>query len=179
MLTSLKRFVQTFWLVERYIRLHIAVSRTFYFKVPFVGRALSLAYDRALLIAYGIDLMSSSVAVRALSISHPAGVLLGGNGICSPGRVAIMAGVKFVGRSPSDEEYLRRHAERRVFVLGDNVVIGVNSVVVGPVDICDNVIVGAMSLVNRSITEPGVYAGIPARKVKDAVSDEWVAHLGR
>ena len=65
MLTSLKRFVQTFWLVERYIRLHIAVSRTLYFKVPLVGRALSLAYDRALLIGYGIDLMSSSVAVRS------------------------------------------------------------------------------------------------------------------
>jgi serine acetyltransferase len=57
------------------------------------------------------------------------------------------------------------------------VVIGANSVVIGPVDICDNVVVGAMSLVNRSITEPGVYVGVPVRKVKDTPDDIWVAHL--
>ena len=64
-----------------------------------------------------------------------------------------------------------------MFVLGDNVVIGANSVVMGPVDICDNVLIGAMSLVNKSISEPGVYVGVPARKVSAEVSDEWVAHL--
>ena len=68
-------------------------------------------------------------------------------------------------------------ANAGVFVLGDNVVIGANSVVMGPVDICDNVLIGAMSLVNRSIAEPGVYVGVPARKVSAEVSDEWVAHL--
>jgi acetyltransferase-like isoleucine patch superfamily enzyme len=106
-------------------------------------------------------------------------VLLGGNGIVSKGRVAVMAGVKFVGRSPTDAEYLARHREQRVFVLGDNVVIGANSVILGPIDICDNVLIGALSLVNRSISEPGVYVGIPARKVSSEVSEEWVAHLER
>jgi serine acetyltransferase len=177
MLQALKRAVLAVWLVERWIRLHVRVSRALYFRVPLVGRALSLLADRLLLLAYGIDLMSASVAVRQLSIAHPAGVLLGGNGIVSPGRVAIMAGVKFVGRSPNDAEYLRLHAERRVFDFGDNVVIGANSVVVGPVRICDNVVVGAMSLVNRSIDEPGVYVGVPVRRVKDEAGDEWVAHL--
>lgn len=177
MLRPIKRAVLAIWLVERAIRLHIAVSRTLYFRVPLLGRALSLVLDRLLLVVYGLDLMSASIDVRLLSIAHPGGILLGGNGIVSHGRVAVMAGVKFVGRSPTDAEYLRRHALRRVFVLGDNVVIGANSVVIGPVDICDNVTVGAMSLVNRSITEPGVYVGTPARKVKDAAGDEWVAHL--
>ena len=36
---------------------------------------------------------------------------------------------------------------------------------------------GALSLVNKSISEPGVYVGIPVRKLADAVSDEWVSHL--
>ena len=63
--------------------------------------------------------------------------------------------------------------------MGDNVVIGANSVVVGPVDICDNVVVGAMSLVNRSITEPGTYVGIPAKRINDEVpSDIWVSRSG-
>jgi serine acetyltransferase len=172
-----KRAILGWWMIESLIRRHIALSRFLYFRVPLVGRALSLALDRVLLVSYGIDLMSASIDVRTLSISHPGGILLGGNGIVSAGRVAIMAGVKFVGRSPSDPEYLRRHRERRVFCLGDNVVIGANSVIVGPVDICDNVIIGALSLVNKSITEPGVYVGIPVQKLRDAVSDEWVAHL--
>ena len=44
-------------------------------------------------------------------------------------------------------------------------------------DICDNVMIGAMSLVNRSIVEPGVYVGVPVRRIKDSTGDEWVAHL--
>ncbi len=173
----MKQWILGFWLIERYIRRHIAVSRYCYYRVPGLGRFVSMALDRLLLCTHGIDLASHSIDVHALSISHPGGILLGGNGIVSNGRVAVMAGVKFVGRSPSDPEYLARHRERRVFVLGDNVVIGANSVVMGPVDICDNVLIGAMSLVNRSIAEPGVYVGVPARKVSAEVSDEWVAHL--
>lgn len=68
--------------------------------------------------------------------------------------VAIMASIQFVGRSPDDPEYIRRHAQRRVFCLGDNVVNGAGSVLIGPLDICDIVIIGALTLVNRSITEP-------------------------
>lgn len=173
----MKQLLLRFWMIERFIRMHIAMSRFLYWRVPLIGRALSLICDRLLLFAYGIDLMSAAIDVKALSIAHPGGILLGGNGIVSAGRVAVMAGVKFVGRSPNDPEYLRRHAERRVFVLGDNVVIGANSVVMGPLDICDNVLIGAMSLVNRSITEPGVYVGVPVRKVGDTPSDEWVSHL--
>ena len=57
-------------------------------------------------------------------------------------------------------------------------VIGAGSVLVGPLDICDNVIIGALTLVNRSITEPGIYVGVPARRLEGAkVTDAWVAHL--
>ena len=133
--------------------------------------------DRAILTLYGIDLKSTSVNVAKLSVAHPVGVLLGGNGIISPGRVAIMAGVKFVAHSPRKGEYLIRQKTGKVFELGDNVVIGANSVIIGPVNICDNVIVGAMSLVNKDITEPGVYVGRPLRKISDIVTDEWVDHL--
>jgi serine acetyltransferase len=175
----MKQWILSFWLIERFIRKHIAISRYLYYRVPLLGRPVSLILDRILLCTHGIDLVSSSIDVKALSISHPGGILLGGNGIVSKGRVAVMAGVKFVGRSPTDAQYLARHREQRVFVLGDNVVIGANSVVLGPIDICDDVMIGALSLVNRSISEPGVYVGVPARKVSAKVSDEWVAHLHR
>ena len=46
--------------------------------------------------------------------------------------------------------------------LGNHVSIGTN-VTVLPVTICDDVVVGAGSVVTKDITEPGIYAGNPAR----------------
>ncbi len=49
--------------------------------------------------------------------------------------------------------------------LGDRVSIGTNATVL-PVSICDDVVVGAGSVVTRDITESGIYAGNPARKIR-------------
>ena len=50
--------------------------------------------------------------------------------------------------------------------LDENVSIGTNATIL-PVKICSNVVVGAGSVVTRDITEPGVYAGNPAKKIRD------------
>jgi galactoside O-acetyltransferase len=52
-------------------------------------------------------------------------------------------------------------------LVGSRVVIGTGSTVLPGVEIADGVSVGAMSLVIRSIERPGVYAGIPARFLRD------------
>ncbi len=49
--------------------------------------------------------------------------------------------------------------------IGSHVSIGTN-VTVLPVRICDHVVVGAGSVVTKDITEPGIYAGNPARKLR-------------
>jgi len=49
--------------------------------------------------------------------------------------------------------------------IGNNVFIGRYSMILCGVTICDNVIIGARSLVKSDIEEPGVYAGNPARLV--------------
>lgn len=156
---------------------HLRVSRFFYYKIPILGNFISATMDRCLFIVYGIELMSFSINVKKLSITHPGGILLGGNGVFSTGRVVIMSGVKLGGRSPTDELYLQKHKEQKVFEFGDNVVIGTSSIILGPVTICDNVLIGSMSLVNKSIYEPGVYVGVPAKKVSDKVTYDWVSHL--
>jgi len=51
-------------------------------------------------------------------------------------------------------------------VIGNHVSIGTN-VTVLPVAITDNVVVGAGAVVTKDITEPGIYAGNPARKLRD------------
>lgn len=50
--------------------------------------------------------------------------------------------------------------------IGDNVSIGSNATLL-PVAICDNVVIGAGSVVTKNITEPGIYAGNPARFIRD------------
>ena len=49
--------------------------------------------------------------------------------------------------------------------LGNEVSVGTNATVL-PVAICDRVVIGAGSVVTRDITEPGVYAGNPARLLR-------------
>ncbi len=49
--------------------------------------------------------------------------------------------------------------------IGNHVSIGSN-VTILPVTICDHVVIGAGSVVTKSIDKPGIYAGNPARKIK-------------
>lgn len=49
--------------------------------------------------------------------------------------------------------------------IGNNVSIGTNATIM-PVTICSDVVIGAGAVVTKDITEPGAYAGNPARKMK-------------
>src|SRR5699024_544428 len=52
-------------------------------------------------------------------------------------------------------------------IIGENVWIGANTTILQGVSIADNCIIGAGSLVNKSLTETGcLYAGVPAKKIK-------------
>lgn len=49
--------------------------------------------------------------------------------------------------------------------IGNNVSIGSNATIL-PVSICDNVVLGAGSVVTKNITESGIYVGNPAKKIR-------------
>lgn len=49
--------------------------------------------------------------------------------------------------------------------IGNHVSIGSNATIL-PVEICDNVVIGAGAVVTKNITEPGIYAGNPAKKLR-------------
>lgn len=53
----------------------------------------------------------------------------------------------------------------RSTAIGDAVSIGSNATIM-PVSICSGVVIGAGAVVTRDITEPGIYAGNPARKLR-------------
>lgn len=49
--------------------------------------------------------------------------------------------------------------------IGNRVSLGSNATIL-PVTICDDVVIGAGAVVTKSITQPGVYAGNPARLLR-------------
>lgn len=51
-------------------------------------------------------------------------------------------------------------------IIGNNVSIGTNATIL-PVTICDKVVIGAGSVVTKNINEPGIYAGNPAKKIRN------------
>jgi len=56
-----------------------------------------------------------------------------------------------------------RGSKRGVPTIGENVYIGVNAVIVGPITIGNNVLVAANSLVNTDIPDNAVVMGVPAQ----------------
>ncbi|EGN74614.1 serine acetyltransferase [Idiomarina sp. A28L] len=54
--------------------------------------------------------------------------------------------------------------------IGNHVSIGSNATIL-PVEICDYVVIGAGAVVTKNITQPGIYAGNPAQKIKDLKPD--------
>lgn len=55
--------------------------------------------------------------------------------------------------------------------IGDRVSIGSNATLL-PVRVCDDVVIGAGAVVTRDITEPGIYAGNPARRLRGLDTEE-------
>lgn len=51
--------------------------------------------------------------------------------------------------------------------VGNYVMCGAGSTIIDKVKICDYVVIGAGAVVTDDITKPGIYVGIPARKIKE------------
>jgi sugar O-acyltransferase (sialic acid O-acetyltransferase NeuD family) len=52
-------------------------------------------------------------------------------------------------------------------IIGECCNIGVSTIIINDVSICDFVRTGGGTVVTKNITEPGLYVGVPARKIKD------------
>lgn len=50
--------------------------------------------------------------------------------------------------------------------IGNKVSVGTNATIL-PVSICDDVVVGAGAVVTKDVTVPGIYAGNPARLIRE------------
>ena len=75
-------------------------------------------------------------------------------------------GVMFINDTFSDGGPARGDTSKwKPTTIGNNVSIGSNATIL-PVNICDNVVIGAGSVVTKDIIEAGAYAGNPAKRVR-------------
>ncbi|MGL4862406.1 MAG: acyltransferase [Cetobacterium sp.] len=98
----------------------------------------------------------------------------------------ITSGVKFLTHDGSldvifkyknlkREEKNLKYDKLGTIIVGNNVFIGINSIIMPGVEIGDNVIIGAGSVVTKNIVSKTVVAGVPARKIYEL--DEYIEKI--
>lgn len=80
---------------------------------------------------------------------------------CFVGHGVMFVNDRFADGGPARGDVTRWEAT----TIGNCVSIGSNATIM-PVDICDDVVIGAGAVVTRSIVEPGIYIGNPARLLR-------------
>ena len=88
------------------------------------------------------------------------------NGIYFGKNILFASGVKLISGN-HDFNDRESHIEESPIVVKDNVWLGANVVVLPGVTIGKNTIVGAGSVVTKNLDSNSVYAGNPAKKIKD------------
>ena len=86
-------------------------------------------------------------------------VTIGNN--CFIGHGVMFINDLFAGGGPAQGD----KSKWKSTTIGNNVSIGSNATIL-PIEICDNVVIGAGAVVTKNITQSGIYAGNPAKFIK-------------
>ncbi len=84
--------------------------------------------------------------------------------------VTITRGVCFINHDGGVAVFRKQYSGLNVFgkiIVGNNVFIGVNSIIMPGVTIGNNVVIGAGSIVNKDVANNSVVAGVPAKFIKE------------
>lgn len=80
-------------------------------------------------------------------------------------RVFVSHGAMFINDTFSDGGPAGNPSKWKQTKVGNDVSIGTNATIL-PVSICDGTVIGAGAVVTKDITEPGIYAGNPAKLIR-------------
>ena len=105
----------------------------------------------------GIEIHPGATIGKGLFIDHGMGVVIGETAEVGD-NVTIYHGVTLGGTG--------KHKGKRHPTIGNNVIIGSGAKVLGPINIGDNVKIGANSVVLKDIEDDKTAVGIPAKVVK-------------
>ena len=103
----------------------------------------------------GINHIGSNVPMSTI-FPHPTGIIIGGHVVMGE-KCRISQGVT-IGRKS-----LEKWGQP---VIGDNVKIYTNAVVIGKIRIGDNVTIGALSFVDKDLPDGCIAVGVPAKIIK-------------
>ena len=92
---------------------------------------------------------------KGLHIPHPLGIVI--NGKAKIGNNCTIMQQVTIGNKLNDDN---------IPIIGNNVFIGAGAKIIGNIKIEDNVIIGANSVVTKSISKNCIVAGIPARIIR-------------
>jgi len=124
--------------------------------VPYVCTYLNL-------VLFGLEITPRCEVGPGIFFAHPSGSVIGARQIGS--NVIVFQGVN-VGAQELDMKFDPMIRP----VVGNNVILGTGCKVFGPIEIGDNAVIGANSVVVHSVEPNTAVAGIPARKVETTAS---------
>lgn len=123
------------------------------------GLKILARYSRnKLLKKYSIDLSDNTKIGSNLAIPHPVGIVLG-NLVEIGDNVTIYQNVTLGAKKDSEGNLVYPK-------IGNNVSIFTGSTVIGDVQVGDNVIIGANSVVIADCISNSIYAGNPSKRIK-------------
>lgn len=126
-----------------------------------IGDHISIEHNFHCDLGYNIYVGENFYAGYNCTILDMAEVRIGDNCLIAPN-----VGIYTTGHNISPHERYKSGITKPI-TIGDNVWIGGHSVVLGGIRIGHNSIVAAGSVVTKNIPENTIYAGNPARKIKD------------
>ena len=129
-------------------------------KKNFLFKLFVLRYFKnKLSLKYGLDTTFNVKIGEGLKIVHLGGIVIHGNSVI--GNNATIHNNVTLGQSLRGKEN-----SLKVPQIGNNVFIGVGSILLGDIVLGDNVIIGAQTLVNKNFKSNSTIIGIPGRLLK-------------
>ena len=162
---SIVFFTQGFWAIFQYRIAHFFYAKVKILPLNFIFKFPLLLWQKSIEIITGISIPASAKIGHSFYIGHFGGIILNANTIIGD-NCNISQGAT-IGISGTDDN-------RGVPIIGNNVYIGVNSVVAGKIIIGNNVLIGSCSLVTIHVEDNSVVSGVPAIVISSKGSKGYI-----
>ena len=162
---SIVFFTQGFWAIFQYRIAHFFHTKVKIFPLNFMFKIPSLLWQKIIEIITGISIPASAKIGHSFYIGHFGGIILNANAVI--GNNCNISQGATIGISGTDDN-------RGVPIIGNDVYIGVNSVVAGKITIGNNVLIGSCSLVTTHVKDNSIVSGVPAIVISSKGSKGYI-----
>jgi acetyltransferase-like isoleucine patch superfamily enzyme len=94
-------------------------------------------------------------------------IVVGRNTVFGEDVMVLTGKHRFISEVADEAQLHEVPEDGREIIIGSNCYIGSGAIIIGPVNIGDYAVIGAGSVVTKDVPPRTMYAGIPAKKIKD------------